>query len=75
MLALLTLIVVLAAFFLLRPKQDPPPPADTSSLGTPKAEQGEEIGRVYGSAWLSDVQVHWWGDIKTEPIKSKGGKK
>lgn len=50
-------------------------PTDTLEAGEvdfPKAEEGDEIGKVFGTVWVEDPQVHWFGDIKTVAIVEKG---
>lgn len=61
--------------WLLRPQPEPPPAGTIDDVSVPKTEEGAEIGWVYGSVWIKDAQVHWFGDFATEPIKSKQGKK
>ena len=60
---------------LLRPPPEPPKASQLSDVNVPKTREGEELGRVYGTVWIRDPQVHWYGDFKTEPVKSKAGKK
>lgn len=61
--------------YLLQPKQpSSTPTAATDPSGLPKAKAGDEIPIVYGTIWLTQPQVGWYGDFKSAPIKS-GGKK
>lgn len=71
---LVGLLVVGISLLLIRsqPKTDP---ATAGEVDIPKVEEGEELGRVYGTYWIKDPQVHWWGDVEAIPIKEKGGKK
>lgn len=41
----------------------------------PIAEEGVEIPVLFGTRDLGGANVVWYGDVKTIPIKSKGGKK
>lgn len=61
--------------FVLRP--DPPkgPRAATlDDVEVNSAEDGKEIGVLFGTR---DVEPNWvwYGDLKSKPIKKKGGKK
>lgn len=41
----------------------------------PTAEEGREIPVIFGTRDISGANVVWYGDLKTEAIKKKGGKK
>lgn len=41
----------------------------------PVAEPGKAIPVVFGTVLIRDASVIWWGDLRTEPILKKGGKK
>jgi hypothetical protein len=60
---------------LLAPRPPAPKPADLDDFDIPRAEEGVEIGIAYGSPWIKSAQVAWFGDFKSSPIKSSGGKK
>lgn len=62
------------ALVLLRPKPPDPPAADNEA-NAPKVEEGDVLGRLYGTIWINDPQVHWFGDKRADPIRKKGGKK
>lgn len=62
-------------YFLLSPKPKPPKPATLEDFDIPKAEEGQSIGKVFGTVLVRDATVHWYGDLKTRAIKSKSGKK
>lgn len=71
---LVGLLVVGVSLLLIRPPETEPLLA--GEVDIPKAEEGEALGRVYGTVWLSDPQVHWWGDVSAVPIhQESGGKK
>lgn len=61
--------------YLLRPKPEAPKAGTLSDFNIPRSEEGAEIGKVYGGVWITDMQVVWYGDFKTEAIRSKVGKK
>lgn len=73
---LLVGLLVLGISVLLIRSQPDTDPITAGEVDIPKVEEGEELGRVYGTYWISDPQVHWWGDVDAVPIKSSsGGKK
>jgi len=61
--------------YLLRPKPEPPKAGTLDDVGIPKVEEGKELGWVYGTVWIKDPQVHWYGDFRTIPIRTSTGKK
>ena len=67
--------LALIATFALRPKPQTQPPAGLSEIKVPTAEDGREIPVLFGCRPLRGANVVWYGDFKTEAIKSKGGKK
>lgn len=56
------------------PKAATPPPGDISG-NIPTAEAGKAIPVLFGTRIISQPNIVWWGDIKTVPIYSDGGKK
>lgn len=68
-------LVLAAASFLLRSPPEPPQAGTVSDVNVPRAREGEAIGRVYGTVWIRDPQVHWYGHFKTIPVKTSEGKK
>lgn len=68
----LILFVVSAVIsYLLQPK---PPKQSPGRVNIPTAEEGRKIGVLFGGRWIKGAHVFWWGDVRTTPIKSKGGK-
>jgi hypothetical protein len=59
----------------LAPKPPKPKPASLQDFDAPTAEEGRSIPVVFGTVWLKGPNVLWFGDLQSEPIKSKGGKK
>lgn len=56
------------------PKPPVPKPAALSDLDVPQAEEGKPIPKVFGTCWVRDPNVLWYGDLATTPIKQKTGK-
>ncbi|MGL5632300.1 MAG: hypothetical protein ACRDD3_08045 [Azovibrio sp.] len=72
------LVVMVVANLLsqaLAPKSPQPKSASLSDIDVPTAEEGRPIPVVFGSVILRGANVVWYGDLKAEPIKKKGGKK
>lgn len=44
-------------------------------IDTPTAEEGVEITVLFGTRYIGNPNVVWYGDIKTIAIRKKGGKK
>ena len=58
-----------------RPEIPKPTPAGLDDIGAPTAEEGREIPVLFGTRDIRGINVVWYGDLVTIPIKSKGGKK
>lgn len=59
----------------LTPKPAKPAAATLSDFDAPTAESGRPVPWVFGTVWIKAPNMLWYGDLKTEPIKTKGGKK
>ena len=68
-------LVISALLAFLRPKPEPPKPNTLEDFNVPITKEGQEIGIVYGTAWVDSPQVVWYGDYKTEPVKTRQPKK
>lgn len=65
-------IAVFAIAYATLPKPKAP------AIGTfeaPTAEEGRSIPVFWGTRELGQANVVWYGDIETEAVKKKGGKK
>lgn len=71
--ALFVVGFLLSAF--LAPKPKPMKPAGLDSFNVPTAEAGREIPVLFGTRMIKSSNVVWFGDLRTQPIKKKGGKK
>ena len=62
--------------YFLRPKPpSAPPPATLESFDVPTAKQGSDIPVLFGTRDIKGSNVIWYGDLKVNAIKKKGGKK
>lgn len=69
-------IVSAAISWALAPKPPPgTPPATLDQFDAPTAAEGKPIPVVFGTVLIKAPNVVWYGDLRTVPIKSKGGKK
>ncbi len=59
----------------LAPKPPQPKPAALADFDVPVAEEGRPIPVVFGTVTLTGPNVLWYGDLRSTPITSKGGKK
>ncbi|MEM6484970.1 MAG: hypothetical protein AAF662_08305 [Pseudomonadota bacterium] len=67
--------VSLVASFVLRPRPQSQPPATLEDITVPTAEDGREQPVLFGCWNMKSMNVTWYGDLRTTPIKVKGGKK
>jgi len=75
---LFQLVLLVASYFIsaaLAPKPPVPKPAALNDFDVPTAEQGRPVPVVFGTVLLTGPNVLWYGDLRTTPIKEKGGKK
>lgn len=56
-----------------KPKNAKPPSLEDFS-DMPGVEDGVEITDVAGMAWIPNSNMLWYGNLRTTPIKAKGGK-
>lgn len=56
-------------------KQEQPNPGTLEDLGNPRADEGSEIIKVFGTVNVADPQVVWFGDLGTSPIRQRIGRK
>jgi hypothetical protein len=72
---LILLVVSYVVSAALAPKPPAPKPAALEDFDIPVAEQGRPIPVVFGTMLITGANVLWYGDLRTTPIKSSGGKK
>lgn len=69
------MIVAIIVAVALAPKPPQPKPAALAEFDAPTAEEGKPFSKVFGQCWVRDPNVIWYGDLSSEPIRKKGGKK
>lgn len=52
-----------------------PKPPVSGNLDVPTAKEGDSIIIVFGTVRLKAPNVLWYGNARSRPIKSSGGKK
>lgn len=68
------LIVAALISYAMAPKPPIPTPAALADFNAPTAEEGREIGVIFGEYLDKSPNVLWWGDLGIEPITKKAGK-
>lgn len=61
--------------YLLTPKPEGPNPHSLGDFDVPRADPNKEIVVIWGTGWLKDPNVVWYGDLAVSDIESDGGKK
>lgn len=59
----------------LQPRVQNQRPAGLGDITAPVAEEGLEIPVLFGTRDFNGPNIVWYGDLSTQAIKSKGGKK
>ena len=67
-------VLALLSTFVLRPKPQTQKPAGLSEIKVTTAEDGRELGVLFGCRYVHG-NVVWYGDLRSTPVKAKGGKK
>lgn len=68
-------VIALVVAYTMQPKPETRPPAGLDEIQAPTAEVGREIPVLFGTRKMDGPNVVWYGDLRTVPIKSNGGKK
>tara|TARA_R100001086_G_C11677020_1_gene214588 strand:+ start:172 stop:402 length:231 start_codon:yes stop_codon:yes gene_type:complete len=68
------LAFVVLATALYRPPSGPQA-RTVNDLGVPKANEGDPIVDIAGTAWIDNAHVVWYGDFASKGVYKKGGKK
>ena len=72
---LVVIVVAAIVSIALAPKPPQPKPPSLDEVDAPVAEEGKPIGVVFGTVTVRSPNVVWYGDLATEAIRKKGGKK
>jgi len=68
-------VVALVAAYAFAPKPQSQPPAGLNDVKAPTAEEGREIGVLFGTRDIKGPNVVWYGHFRAVAVKKKGGKK
>lgn len=66
------LVIFVAAFayaYSMMPKPEKP---TVGTITAPTAEEGRPIPVLFGTRWIAQSNVVWYGDISAKPIRKKG---
>jgi hypothetical protein len=72
---IVVLLIVAIVGYAMMPKPPQPKPPALADFDVPTAEEGRPVPWVFGEGWLTGYNVLWYGDLATQKIKKKGGKK
>lgn len=71
---LIVLVISIAVAYANRPKPQNAKPPALADYGVPTVDEGREVLVLFGEGWVDDPNVLDWGNLRTTPIKAKGGK-
>lgn len=72
---LIILVISYVVSAALAPKPPKPKAPALEDFDIPVAEQGRPVPVVFGTVLITGPNVLWYGDLRTVPITSDGGKK
>lgn len=61
--------------YLLQPKPENAKPAALGDFNVPTADPNRSIPVVFGTVWVEDPNVVWYGDLLADPIRNSSGGK
>ena len=61
--------------YILAPRPEGPNAHSIGDIDVPTADPNKEIPVIWGTGWVKDPNVVWYGDLGTSPIESDSGKK
>lgn len=69
-------VVIVSALvsYATRPHPQDPQPSTLNDVSIPTIQQGTAVAVVFGTVWIDQWFVLYYGDLANQPIKS-GGKK
>jgi hypothetical protein len=68
------LIVAAILSYALKPKPQTTPPDTLSDVSVPTIEIGKPVAVAFGTVWVDDSNVLYFGDLSSQPIHASGGK-
>lgn len=68
-------VIAVGAAYFMRPKPESTPRPSLADIEAPTAEEGIEIGVVFGCEEVTGPNVVYFDHLKLKAIKSDGGKK
>ena len=71
---LILFVVSIIISYALAPKPVAPRPAALEDFNAPTAEEVRPIPVIFGTVWIRGPNCLWYGDLRSTPIKVKGGK-
>lgn len=69
---ILILVISLLVSYFLAPTPQTQKPASLDDFDIPSADEGKELGVVFGTVWIKSSNCLWYGDLKSTAIKSGG---
>ena len=69
------LVVFVAAFVIAYATMPKPQRPTVGTLTAPTAEEGRPIPVLFGSRWIAQANVVWYGNIATTAVTAESGKK
>jgi hypothetical protein len=73
--AVLAVSTLLSLALAPKPKQQEAVAEDLQGIKVPTAEEGRPIPVLFGTRDIQNQNVVWYGDLATQAVKKKGGKK
>lgn len=61
-------IITSVISYMAQPKPEQPKPASLSEFDVPTADPNRTIPVIFGTVWIDDPNVVWYGDLNAEPI-------
>lgn len=71
---LIVMLIVLIASVALMPKPKSAPPPALGDYQVPTADDGRDVGMIFGTVWIDDPNIINYGQLTTRPIYATSGK-
>lgn len=71
---LVVMLIAAVVAYATAPKPPTPKPPGLEDIDVPTAEEARPIPVVFGTVKVTGPNVVWYGDLRAQPIKKKGGK-